>query len=131
MSEKEWKNEPDRKELEVQGYPVVIIRHTNGAGHLCGYVGLPKDHPCFGKGYDDIGVNVHGGLTYARNHLDGRDDEDIWWVGFDCAHAGDIMPNHPNITGGTYKTMLFVENECRELAEQLHDLPERPTNADE
>ena len=38
-----------------------------------GYVGLPDEHPCSGKGYDDIDVNVHGGLTYEilfPNHYD-------------------------------------------------------------
>jgi hypothetical protein len=30
-------------------------------------------------------VEVHGGLTYAGELVDGQ-----WWLGFDCAHAGDL-----------------------------------------
>lgn len=33
-------------------------------GHLCGYIGVPKGHPWYGKDHDMIEANVHGGLTY-------------------------------------------------------------------
>lgn len=45
------------------------------------YAHLPEGHPWRDKGYDDIPVEVHGGLTYGNN--DG-------WIGFDTAHAWDI-----------------------------------------
>lgn len=44
-----------------------------------GYVQLPTGHPWQGLGYDEMPVEVHGGLTFQS----GR------WIGFDTAHAGD------------------------------------------
>ena len=39
------------REFEHAGYKCVV---TFGAmGHRCGYVGVPKIHPLYGKGYDD------------------------------------------------------------------------------
>lgn len=48
-------------------------------GHRCGYVTLPDGHPCVGKGYNDLAIQVHCGLTYG----DGAT------FGFDCAHYCD------------------------------------------
>jgi len=60
------------------------------AGHRCGYVRVPPGHPAFGKEYDAIDVEVHGGLTFAelepcKNHPEGQG----YWLGFDTAHCGD------------------------------------------
>lgn len=49
-----------------------------------GYVKLPKALFDTTPDYDSLPVNCHGGLTYGPDA--GR------WVGFDCAHAGDIWP---------------------------------------
>ena len=39
------------REFEHAGYKCVV---TFGAmGHRCGYVGIPKNHALYGKGYDD------------------------------------------------------------------------------
>lgn len=74
-------------------------------GHWCGYVGVPEGHPLFGQGDSDGLFAVHGGITFAgacqedKEHgvchapLPGR-PEKVWWLGFDCAHAGDLMPGH-------------------------------------
>lgn len=45
----EWLHEPDKKQWTDQdtGYPCLIVRNRVGA--LCGYVGVPLDHPYFGK----------------------------------------------------------------------------------
>jgi hypothetical protein len=64
---------------------VVLVRE---AAHRCGYVRVPPGHPLFGKDYNDVDVEVHGGLTFAeiepcKEHEDGQG----YWFGFDCAHA--------------------------------------------
>lgn len=48
-------------------------------GHRCGYVTLPDGHPCNGKDYNDLAIQVHGDLTYG----DGAT------FGFSCANCGD------------------------------------------
>lgn len=106
------------------GYLCRIIRPYND-GHLCGYVSVPEGHNCFGKGYDDVHVNVHGGLTYSQDMgVKGR-----WWLGFDCVHLGDMNPRDIIVYDGpkwreddTYRTKNYVKKECEKLAKQLKEL---------
>lgn len=94
-----WWSEPDRLEWRSHGLPCLVVR--NPMGSLCGYVGLPPEHPLHGKGYEDDGVPyVHGGATYAAAcahrvcHVPAPGESDnVWWFGFDCAHAGDLTPS--------------------------------------
>lgn len=74
--------------------PVVIIPNTwntfSDTGWGNGYVRIPEGHEYYGKNYDDIPVNVHGGLTFSDNIFgDGKKFSDGYWVGFDTAHYGD------------------------------------------
>jgi len=66
----EWMDEPDRQEFEHAGLKCLILRHPE-LKQLNGYVALPKGHPCYGKGYDNIDVEVHGGLTFSERLLVG------------------------------------------------------------
>lgn len=103
-------------------------------------------------------VDVHGGLTYADRcnapsgicHVAKPDEpDDVWWLGFDCAHGGDVTPamdamraalgkiKLPGLkvptalTSGspfdevwkpTYKDVDYVKGECAQLAAQLADV---------
>lgn len=67
----EWQDEPDKVQWrdKATGLPCLIVRNHSGA--WCGYVGLDETHPLHGKGYNDVSVDVHGGLTFAgfcRSH---------------------------------------------------------------
>lgn len=78
------------KDFVIDGYRCLVIGQS--LGHRCGYVGVPLGHPIYGKHYDDIDVNVHGGLTYSAGDnklLYPSGDKGLWWIGFDCAHYGD------------------------------------------
>lgn len=66
------------------------------AGHRCGYVRVPPNHPAFQKPYDDVDVNVHGGLTFADLEPCAHEDGQGWWLGFDCAHYND-QRHDPNV----------------------------------
>jgi len=104
---------------------------ANRIGYRCGYVRIPAGHPWHGKDYDyvDPYPEVHGGLTFAQPDTDcGKGGEDnAWWLGFDCAHAGDApdpeLPGyhpamHSLLTHGSIKPTSYVAAECRSLAEQ-------------
>lgn len=72
------------------GYRFYIM---NLGTHPTAYVGIPITNKLFGKSYDEIyrmeiDIDVHGGLTYSRNHLFGG-EENTWFIGWDYAHAGD------------------------------------------
>jgi hypothetical protein len=140
VSRGEWDNEPDKIQWqdEATGLPCLIVRGP--VGSLCGYVGVADGHPAHGKDYDAIynlmDVDVHGGLTFAAScspnakeergicHKPAPGEPDhVWWLGFDCAHLGDVCPqfDRPGRYGGDswYKNIAYVEGECRKLAQQL------------
>ncbi len=148
-----WDNEPDKKQWQdaETGLPCLIVR--NGSGALCGYVGVPVGHPWHGLDYDSCGKylpkpdgydpdwypDVHGGLTFAAGcghgddpskgicHIPGAGEpDDVWWLGFDCAHAGDKTNMAYPLShrerwpdrGGVYRDQAYVERECASLAKQ-------------
>jgi len=133
-----WDDEPDRREWRYDGLPCLIVR-SNGGGALCGYVGVPASHPWYGRGYDgiDCDVEVHGGLTYSdrcAGHIchvpKPGESDDVWWLGFDCAHAYDIRPAHDALNkrydiqpqrfgGDVYRDIDYVRGEVESLARQV------------
>lgn len=76
----------------------------------------------------DMALNVHGGITFSRAELAGVDKElfgELWWFGFDTAHAGDLRPFQTDIdrkyplTDEEYRDFEYVKDETKQLAEQL------------
>jgi len=131
-----WLDEPDRLQWRTAaGLPGLIVRHRR-LGHLCGYAAVAPGHPAYGSSYNDVEVLVHGGLTYAdRCEADGPichvpepgEPDDVWWLGFDCAHAGDCspvslaieLPQLPTWYQEAYRDIAYVRREVEQLAEQL------------
>lgn len=66
-----WLGEADKVAWrdEATGYECIIMRASHG-GYLGGYVGVPADHPLHGFDHaaipSDLGIDVHGGITYSR-----------------------------------------------------------------
>lgn len=149
-----WQDEPDRLEWRAYGLPALMLR-ADVTGAWCGYVGVPPGHPLHGVEYgacpDDL--EVHGGLTYSRGCSDQvchtpepGESDDVWWLGFDCAHANDLSPRMlalsrtiresgllPSLEGrqvslsdlydeDTYRDVSYVRNEVERLALQLSDI---------
>jgi hypothetical protein len=135
----EWDDEPDRMDFIHAGYSCFILR--NQLGNLCGYVGIPQEHPSYGADPSNVDVDVHGGLTYAgkcNGHIchvpePGMPD-DVWWFGFDCGHYEDLCPFTAEAVHAigfgagvnraidvTYKNMAYVMQEVKSLAEQLRE----------
>lgn len=88
-------------------------------GHRCGYVLIPEGHPWHGKGYDDIDVEVHGGLTFCSN----VDDTERWpktgfWIGFDCAHYLDA-PDFDEMSREYLKSYPAIMKAAEKMAEPL------------
>ena len=109
-----WDGEPDLLEFKVFGYECRAERHDT-MGHWCGYIQVGALHPWHALNYDDVDVDVHGGLTFSENG----------WFGFDCAHAGDLVPKMHALTGGhylgeTYRDLGFVVGQLIELAKQAY-----------
>lgn len=91
---------------------------------------------CAGAGGNDpesgiidmvLALDVHGGLTFTSAKAPSSSIEGLWWVGFDCAHAGDYSPSYGArgfLADGVYRNLAYVEAECRSLAKQLSALAE-------
>lgn len=112
------------KEWKAYGMKCAVVR---GPGALCGYVHVPADHLDANHFYDDVDVEVHGGLTFRCKAEDGGA-----WFGFDCSHAFDwigfgdlttvdkdgvdaLISEQP----GRIWTVEEVEKETKRLAEQF------------
>ena len=157
-----WVDEPDKVVWVDPATNLDCMIHRNQVGAWCGYVGVPNTHPDYGKEYDNVDVEVHGSLTYSNKcqtqateehgicHVPepGR-EHDIWWLGFDCAHAFDLAPQmeahtrkmyepggpladrkeeHDRIMEGdhllprtTYKDMHYAMHEVENLAIQINE----------
>lgn len=151
-----WQSEPDKVQWVDETTGLDCLIHRGPSGALCGYVGVAEGHPYFAKGYSscvheppcedycphrpDSLVEVHGGLTYSDFCAETVDESHgichvpeegrphrVWWLGFDCAHGGDLCPGYASRIAGlmprsgyeTYKHRAYVEGEVRKLAAQL------------
>ncbi len=128
--------------IDVYGHRLVAI--FTPMGHRCGYVGVSENSPLRMVEYDDLNVDVHGGLTFSGNL---NTDESQWFFGFDCAHVFDApdiekmkeyiemglldQPQnelrdwylaYPALTKSTVKSLDFVLTELKSLSAQLMDV---------
>ena len=150
-----WQAEPDKAHWIAHGLDCLIVRNNFGA--LCGYVGVPRGHRCFEVDYNDLayeGVYAHGGLTFSNrcqprgadeargicHPVEGAAHAEVWWLGFDCGHAGDLSPgyapylrehlgeSYPHLAnpfGEEYRDLPYVIAQVEGLALQL-SLPGGP-----
>lgn len=105
-----WTDEPDKAQWvdEATGLDCLIVR-AETSGSLCGYVGVPPGHPCYGESHYNINCRydlyAHGGINYANLCDAGTEDgygichipepgrpAEVWWLGFDTGHAFDETP---------------------------------------
>lgn len=108
--QKPWETEGDLKLFESHGLKCAIVRHPT-IKHLCGYVELPDNHAW--RKIENITWDCPADVLPELG---------CFVVGFDCIHSGDYGPGmqfSQESETNSYKTMLFVENECRKLAEQI------------
>jgi len=126
-----WDKEPQSKMVwydEATGLPCMM--HRNGSGAWCGYVGVAKGSKYFGLDNMSVGSDVHGGLTYSASctgslcHTPKEGEPKRWWLGFDCNHTGDRAPDYRhglNLSEESYRDIPYVQEQCTELAKQLHE----------
>lgn len=138
-----WKR-PQRKRpanllLDVEIHGTRYVVSYTALGYRKGYIKVPRHHAWFGLRYDDpqlSQVQVHGGLTFSEKGLPGMIQRFSyqWWIGFDCAHAGDapdeelMSADHrlfhgrvPTFQGDVVRDTTYVERECLDLIEQLRE----------
>lgn len=102
-----WQGEPCKIQWtdRATNVPCLIVR--NHLGVLCGYAGVTPGHPLYRKRHDDDDVVIpcmreinysrpcdhapHPWLGVCHIPEPGTTD-DVWWFGFDCMHAWDLVP---------------------------------------
>lgn len=143
--EKPWESEPDVVSRDSGAYHVIAYRNPQ-MKHFCGYVGVRKTHPLYGKHYDDKELwetHVHGGLTFSdKARFSDVFKNKCWYFGFDCAHAGDLVPKMAEIrskmpyedefvslfSGDEYRDLHYVQSELESLVGQLKDVKDKNPN---
>jgi hypothetical protein len=114
----EWESEPNLVEEIIDGFKTEIRRNSE-LGHLCGYVFLDRNHKYYGINYNDLDIDVHGGLTFSEQ--EGK----YWKIGFDCAHGGDYVPySNPKyrsnrINVEEYRNVEYVRTEIKNIINQM------------
>jgi hypothetical protein len=114
-----WTTEPDTASWVDREFPCAIRR--NFAGALCGYIGVPVDHPFFSapahqtlQEYVEHTIEVHGDVTLFKKI------GDFYWIGFDCCHLGDFAPNVGDIASGeAYRDFAYVQGQVKSMVDQV------------
>jgi hypothetical protein len=144
----DWQNEPDRVDFVHAGLACLLLRHFNH-GYWCGYVGIPPEHPLYGKLWTETpeirDLDVHMGVNYSaacegeicHTPAPGMPHQ-VWWLGADFGHAFDRAPGSDanfrellRCRAGddsiieqrheweTYRNVAYVRHEIEKLARQL------------
>lgn len=135
---KEMKYQLDRKiEILDTGYCFGLLYYILNLGtHPVAYIKIPKGHILFNKDYDDIyeevDIDVHGGLTYSNDHLYISETQKIegWFIGWDYAHYGDyagyeeMFPENIR-TGGKRWTTEEIFAEVKEACYQIQKMQKK------
>jgi hypothetical protein len=85
--------------------------------HPTAYIEMPKGSKYYEKEMEDIDLDVHGGVTYADDHLYISENERLegWFAGWDYAHYGDyggyeeMMPERFRVGGKKWTTSEILE----------------------
>ena len=107
------------------GYEYLVISLGR---HPCAYVCVDANNQYYGKHYDDIHIECHGGVTFAEptiSFLEYSEKykcmvrtsiKDKWIIGWDYAHYGDYSVFDRS---GKKWTTQELKNECEQVIKQL------------
>lgn len=102
-----------------KGYDFYVISYGS---HPCCYILLDKKNPFYYQHYDDIPLDVHGGLTYSSKEHYLIDNKGKWIIGWDYAHYGDKFGNRTWSCGDhTWKTKELIK-ECINAIDRLEEI---------
>lgn len=128
----------DKKWRKLYGYEIrevtahCVVSRASVMNHLCGYVGLPKQHHLYKADGWEMDIEVHGGITFS-NFWKKREGfkRKYWYIGFDAGHYMDYIPGLVETLeriGGSsrffrdynvYRNMAYMTDETMLLARQL------------
>ena len=119
--------EPDWFVGKYRNVWYAIQRHK--MQYLCGYIGLPlavtlNNTTLISPYTNECDLNmidVHGGVTYHGNptHFE-CPDSNLDWIGFDCNHSTDWSDTEYSREGTTYRTFIYVRDECKSVIDTYY-----------
>ena len=110
---------------EYSDHTFVIYQHPV-SGHLNGYVLLNPEETVG----DTMIIDCHGGITFEGNLAEIIPVQAGNWIGFDCAHYGDLTPFADERLAAygfdfgvrydeVWRTPEFIEENCKRIIDQL------------
>ena len=112
---------------EYSDHTFIVYQHPR-SGHLNGYVLLNEDEVV----EDAMNIDCHGGITLEGDLAEIIPVTSGRWLGFDCAHYGDMTPFHDEQLAAhgfdfgisseeVWRDPDFVESQCRFIIDQLEN----------
>lgn len=94
--------------------------------HPTAYIKIPRNNKYFRKDYEEVDIDVHGGLTYSSDHLYISETQQLegWFIGWDYSHCGDYagyeekLPEELRV-GGKKWTTEEIREEVYKACKQL------------
>ena len=110
---------------EYSDHTFVVYQHETN-GHLNGYVLLNPEDTI----EDILDIMCHGGISFEGNLAEIVPVQAGNWIGFDCAHYGDMTPFLDEELAARgfdfgvsddkiWRTRDFVEENCKQIIDQL------------
>lgn len=124
MKEMVYKNRSTPEILDEGYYKQYHYAIVSLGSHPCAYVELPENNQYYGKDYDNIPIECHGGLTYSAYGLlptSHPEYKNGYWVGWDYAHYMDytFFPIPDYECSGQIWTTEQILSEVKEVINQL------------
>ena len=115
-------------ELDLGGRLKGLILKVGG--WYTAYVGVPKESSLAGilekYSQDELPIEVHGGVTFFSYGMEGDPRcEGYLWIGWDYAHAGDMIVTPVGVIPGKVWTVEKIKEHIEDVAKQLNKLQGR------
>lgn len=135
MKEMKYLAECKREVLDTSYCLGFLYYILNLGTYPTAYIKIPRNHRLYRKTlaeiYDEIDINVHGGITYSENELWISNTQKIegHFIGWDYAHCGDYMGFEERLplqlrSGGKKWTTKEIFKEIKEVCYQLQNAKE-------
>lgn len=114
------------------GYCFGLLYYILNLGtHPTAYIKIPESSKYYEKDMNEIDLEVHGGITYAKDYLyiSKNQKVDGYFIGWDYAHYNDYAGYEEKLpqnlrTGGKKWTTQEIYEEIKEACYELNKIKE-------
>lgn len=128
MKEMKYQAEQKIEVLDTGNFFGLEYYILNLGTHPAAYIKIPEGHELYQKAFDEIDLDIHGGITYSRSYLYLAEDKKIdgWFIGWDYGHCGDYANYYTEDFGINLKkwTTQKIQDEVEEACYQIQKMEE-------